>query len=279
MHPIFSIREFESIVPNGNVLLVDARGGLDAHDRYLAGHLPNAVFVDLETELSQKPLDANLGGRHPLPDPEDFCRLAAQLGITPQTLVVVYDDKKNANAAARFWWMLRAIGHQQVAVLEGDYHFAISSGWKSETGMIERRSTLMHYQAHQWDAPLATIDGVENGLDSGNAVVIDVREKFRFLGESEPIDLVAGHIPGAVNIPYVETVSEEGKLRSAAELRSMYAPYFVGRQPQDVIVHCGSGVTACHTLLALEVADLPGARLYVGSWSEWSRNEKPVAKG
>jgi thiosulfate/3-mercaptopyruvate sulfurtransferase len=279
MHPLLSLSQLDSLNQNQTLLMVDARGGPDAFDRYLAGHLPGAIFVDLETELSLKRDDARFGGRHPLPNPNDFCKVVADLGISPDSFVVVYDDKQGTNAAARFWWMLRSIGHQRVAVLDGDYHTAIAAGWKPESGLVLRRPIDDCYFAKNWGLPLATIDDVESGLATGDVVVIDVREKYRYLGESEPIDRVAGHIPGAVNVPYVQTISSEGKLLEPSALTSLWAPYLCGRDPQQVILHCGSGVTACHALLAMEIAGLPGARLYVGSWSEWSRRDKPIATG
>jgi thiosulfate/3-mercaptopyruvate sulfurtransferase len=279
VEPVFSFAELaQALQQQTPVLLVDARGGADAREGYLASHLPGAVFVDLESELSLEEKDPKSGGRHPLPPIADFCRLIAELGVEPQTPVMVYDDKKGANAAARFWWMMKAIGHQKITVLDDELSSASQYGIPGQSGWVARKSTSFHYQPKDWLLPIATLQDVEWGIETGRAMVVDVRERFRYRGESEPIDLIAGHIPGAVNLPYTENFSAEGRLLDEDLLRDRLEAHLKGRAPQEVIVHCGSGVTACHFLLAMERAGMSGARLYVGSWSEWSRNEKPVGR-
>lgn len=258
-----------------HAVIIDARGGPDAKGRYLNGHIPGALFVDLETQLSEKAPDAKDGGRHPLPDIKTFTKLLGELGISNDTPVIVYDDKNGANAAARFWWMMRAAGHEKVWVIDGGLQAAEKSGitLSNKTVAVGKSAT---YLAKAWQLPIVTIDEVKKASTSGTQMIIDVREAYRYNGESEPIDKIAGHIPGAINIPYIDNLNKDGEFLSEEELKSKYEKSLAGKQPDEVIVHCGSGVTACHTLLALEQAGIPGAKLYVGSWSEWSRNDLPM---
>ena len=260
-----------------DVVFIDARGGADAYERYKAGHLKNAYFVDLETDLSNKTDNAANGGRHPLPEPGDFAKLLTELGISLSSTVVVYDDKKGANAAARFWWMLRAAGLEMAYVVSGGLESLVAAGFELTDKEPLRLTNFQDFTLEEWKLPVAGIDRVTEVSQKEDFLVIDVRENYRYRGESEPIDLVAGHIPGAVNIPYTSNLDETGAFLSPEKLTEKYNAVLNGRKPENVIVHCGSGVTACHTLLALEEAGITGANLYVGSWSEWSRNELPIA--
>jgi len=257
---------------------VDARSGPDAYQRYLAEHLPGAIHVDLDKDLADIKPDAAQGGRHPLPSPAHFANWLGRAGITPQTNVVVYDDKNGANAAARFWWMLRALGHQNVQVVSGGLQALKNAGWKL-TSEATPSFPASSYPVTPWQLPLADMEEVALAATNPGQLVIDVREDFRYRGEKEPIDAVAGHIPGAVNLPYLQNMDSGGNFLSGEKLRENYTKLIGNIPPANLIVHCGSGVTACHTLLALEEAGLHGAKLYVGSWSEWSRNDRPVAKG
>lgn len=273
MQPLISIND--PAVTDARTILVDARGGADARQRYLAGHLPNAIFADLETDLALVPENAAHGGRHPLPPLADFAYLLGRMGITPHTHVVVYDDKAGAMAAARFWWMLRAVGHEKVQVLNG--------GLAAITGHYHLTHEVpVPTPAAAYPVPAAwpgTVDMETAGAAAQNPQkrVVDVRETPRYLGRTEPIDLIAGHIPGAVNIPYLTNLDANGQYLPAATLKAHYEELLGGTPVQEVIVHCGSGVTACHTLLGMAHAGMEGAQLYVGSWSEWSRNDKPIA--
>lgn len=258
--------------------LIDARSGPGARAAYETAHVTGSVFADLEKDLARVGPDAAQGGRHPLPAATDFARWLGDNGISPASVVVVFDDKGGANAAARFWWMLRALGHQQVAVLSGGWQALLNAGWPT-TDEASHPPALAPYPANTWNWPTVTMDQVAVAAADPHKMVVDVREAFRYRGEKEPIDLVAGHIPGAVNIPYVENLDDAGHFLSAEVLRQKYTPLLGQRTAADVIVHCGSGVTACHTLLALDHAGLSGAALYTGSWSEWSRNTQPVATG
>lgn len=258
-----------------NAVIIDARGGPDAKDRYAKGHVPGALFVDLETQLSEKAEQAKDGGRHPLPKIETFAKLLGELGISNESEVLVYDDKQGANSAARFWWMMRAVGHEKVWVIDGGLQAVENSGIVLST-KTESVGKVARYEATAWQLPMVTIDEVKKASSTGTQMIIDVRESYRYNGESEPIDKIAGHIPGAINIPYIDNLNEAGEFLTIAELKSKYEKALGGKKADQVIVHCGSGVTACHTLLALEQAGIHGAKLFVGSWSEWSRNELPM---
>lgn len=245
-----------------NTVILDAR----SRAAYEAGHMDGALHADLETQLSA-PGDPARGGRHPLPPLDRWLAQVAEWGITPDTRVIVYDDQDGANAAARVWWMLRAIGIDDVEVLR-------NAGVPPAVVAASRAATPGgRRNAHDWQLPTVTMPEVDARRNDPAWKVLDVRSAPRFRGETEPIDPVAGHIPGAVNLPYTENTG-----KSPEELRAMYEQLLGGTPPERLIVHCGSGVTACHTLLALEMAGLHGASLYVGSWGEWCRNGMPVGK-
>ena len=277
--PILSPEEVGKYLRRPDVVVLDARGGADAYDRYQAGHLDGAVFLDLESHLSEKSADASQGGRHPLPHPETFGKLLGSAGINPMTHVLVYDDKAGANAAARCWWMLRAAGHTNVQVIDGGLDALAEAGLKIGGGPSPDLAPGNPYPVKGWKLPMATLDTVDTARSLPEYLIIDVREHYRYRGDKEPIDQIAGHIPGAVNAPYPDNLRPDGRFRPPDELAAQYKAITGDREMDKVIVHCGSGVTACHTLLALELAGLTGANLYVGSWSEWSRRSMPIARG
>jgi thiosulfate/3-mercaptopyruvate sulfurtransferase len=258
-------------------ILLDARGGTNALERYKNGHIKGAVYVDLEKELSSRQ-DPKFGGRHPLPSPQKFSQVLAQLGVSSESHVIVYDDMKGGNAAARLWWMLRAAGVQNVQLLNGGLQVATEAGIKMSQKM-EPRTPGQPFHFEEWNLPTATMHDVKVVTGDSKSLIIDVREAYRFNGESEPIDLIAGHIPGAVNVPYIDNLDAEGKFLTTNELISKYKKVIGPRSTNNVVVHCGSGVTACHTLLAMELAGFAGAKLYVGSWGEWSRNRNEMIVG
>ncbi len=274
--PLIGAEELVNTHQSKNIKLIDARTGIDAHTKYLQEHLKGAFFVDLDKQLADIKTNAANGGRHPLPDPQKFTELVACLGIDIESLVVVYDDKNGANAAARFWWMLRSIGHNKVQVLNSGYDAAIRAGFPTSAGEeVAVKKDI--YKASGWLLPTATMRDVEKAAGDNSFIVIDVREKMRYDGEHEPIDLIAGHIPGAINIPFTNNLDENGLFLSSAKLREKYMQLLQEVSPENIIVHCGSGVTACHTILAMDSAGLNIPILYTGSWSEWSRNNMPVA--
>lgn len=274
MSPLIEIND--PAFAGANTILIDARGGQDSYQRYLAGHLKNAIYADLDKHLAAKVKDASIGGRHPLPDVEAFGALLGTWGVTPESHVIIYDDKSGAFSAARLWWMLRAIGHKEVQVLNGGLQAANKAGVVLSTeaytpNPVKPYRTLGDYAG--------TVDIEEAGTaaqDEGR-IVIDVRETPRYLGQTEPIDLIAGHIPGAANLPYILNLDADGKYLPAEILRSMYIDTIGDVAHDEVIVHCGSGVTACHTLLGMAYAGITEPKLYVGSWSEWSRRDLPMA--
>ncbi|MGQ2983696.1 sulfurtransferase [Flavobacterium sp.] len=262
------------LLPRHSYILIDAG---PSQERYNKRHLEGSLYVDLNTDLAEVPNNAANGGRHPLPSPERFGKVLGRLGITPESHVVVYDDKNGANPAARFWWMLRAAGHDKVQVVNGGMQAAEEQGF-SVTDAVTAVIPTEDHKFSYWQLPAADIAQVEIAASADDLLVIDVRDKERFDGITEHIDLVAGHIPGAVNIPFASNLAANGKFLPPKELNERYTTSLGGIPMEDVIVHCGSGVTACHTLLALEHAGLGIAKLYVGSWSEWSRNGKTIGK-
>jgi thiosulfate/3-mercaptopyruvate sulfurtransferase len=274
MLPLIEASELQQLNKAAYVL-IDARGFGNSRERYEQGHLEGALYVDLD-QLAAHPEDAAMGGRHPLPALEDFAALLGSLGITPQTHIVVYDDKAGANPAARFWWMMKAIGHEHIQVLNGGLHAAADAGIAITTNIPAEPEVAVYPLTGNF-AGTVTIEEVAKATQNNARLVIDVREEPRYLGQTEPIDLVAGHIPGAVNVPYMANLGQGNRYLPANELKAYYQNILGDIDPAQVIVHCGSGVTACHTLLALEHAGLPGAQLYVGSWSEWSRRGLPIA--
>lgn len=277
MNAIIKTGDLLQLKQQNDFVLVDARATKDAREQYGQSHLAGALFVDMEEDLATKTANAANGGRHPLPSPEKFSAVLNRLGITLESHIVVYDDKNGANAAARFWWMIRAAGHKQVQVLDGGIQAALAAGFPTSAKKEEPANTG-NYSFGEWQLPLATIEEVEQAAQQIDHLVIDVRDAYRYNGESEPIDLVAGHIPGAMNIPFSGNLDENGFFLPPEELLKKYKTALDGKEPGNIIVHCGSGVTACHTLLAMDIAGLDIPKLYVGSWSEWSRTGRQVGK-
>lgn len=274
MLPLIEANELKTA--NDDIIIIDARGGKDSYERYQAGHLNRAVYVDLDNDLAAHTDNPAIGGRHPLPDVKDFTAFLGRLGVKPKSHVVIYDDKSGAMSAARLWWMLRSIGHQKVQVLNGGLQAAKEAGLAIITEAFTPQPTEPYPYTGEWTG---TVDIEEAGqaAQDQQRMVIDVRENARYLGKTEPLDLIAGHIPGAENLPYTENLTAEGKYKQPEELKAHYLNKFGDINPDAVIVHCGSGVTACHTLLGMEQAGIKGPKLYVGSWSEWSRRDLPIA--
>lgn len=262
----------------GDVRLLDARPDPAA---YAAGHLEGALHAGLELHLSaatEPGFDPARGGRHPLPAPARWAAQLAAWGIGPDTTVVAYDAASGGNAAARAWWMLRAIGHARAAVLDGGWPAAQAAGLRA-TAAAPSVAPRPPYPGDRWRWPTAAIEDVARRAADPAWKVLDVRSAERWRGEVEPIDPVAGRIPGSVNLPFAENLTPAGRFRPAAELRRRYLELLGGTPPERLVVHCGSGVTACHTLLALELAGLEGAALYVGSFGEWCRSGRPLGRG
>ncbi|TXJ00290.1 MAG: sulfurtransferase [Chryseobacterium cucumeris] len=276
MTPIISSSELKNI-PAENLIILDARTGKDVKQNYLEKHIRGARFIDLDKDLAEIGENAAFGGRHPLPLVEKFAETLSDLGISEEAHIVVYDDKSASNAAARAWWMLRSFGLEKVQVLDGGMQAAEKAGLEFSSGE-EKFDKAALIKKNHWSLPVSSLEVVENELTNDSSTVIDVRDAYRYKGESEPIDLVAGHIPGAINIPFSENLDESGNFLSPEILKEKYSKLLQDK-PDRLIIHRGSGVTACHTILALDYAGFPIPDLYVGSWSEWSRREgKGIAK-
>jgi thiosulfate/3-mercaptopyruvate sulfurtransferase len=259
-----------------SVRLLDARPGPEG---YAAGRLARAVHADLEADLSAATapgFDPARGGRHPLPPLPAWARRLGAWGIGPSTRVVVYDGAGGGNAAARAWWMLKAVGHAEVAVLDGGLQAAQAAGLAQERGSPPDLQALPPYPCDAWRRPLADLEAVARRVQDPAWKVLDVRSRERWRGEVEPFDPVKGRIPGTLNLPFAENLEPTGRFKAPADLRALYLGLLGGTPPGRLVVHCGSGVTACQTLLALEVAGLDGASLYVGSFGEWCRSGRPV---
>jgi thiosulfate/3-mercaptopyruvate sulfurtransferase len=269
---LISAERLLSLLPQQPTLL-DVRwelGGPSGREQYAEGHIPGAVFVDLDSELAGPPGE---GGRHPLPEPAAFEARMRAAGVSGARAVVVY-DAASSTAAARAWWLLRYFGHQQVAVLDGGLRSWVAAGraLTAEVAAVEPGD----FVARPGHMPLLDADGAARVATDG--VLLDARAPERFRGEREPIDPVAGRIPGARNVPSTENVDRSGRFLEPAALRARFEAVGV-RQGLEVGAYCGSGVVAAHEVLALELAGFEAA-LYVGSWSEWiSDSSRPVSRG
>ncbi|WP_218033211.1 sulfurtransferase [Cyclobacterium qasimii] len=272
INPIIKAEAFHQLSQTQNLILIDARF---VYSNYEKGHLDGALHVDLNKDLSQIVENPAHGGRHPLPSPAAFGSTLGKLGITPESHVIVYDDKNASMSAARFWWMLKALGHEKVQVLDGGFQAAEKQGFLVNNEIATPQSSSP-YPVTDWKSPLADLTEVKSASGKRNQMIIDVRESERYQGLKEPIDKIAGHIPGAINLPFTENLDENGSFLSQEKLKEKYLKAFKATPSSEIIVHCGSGVTACHTLLAITFAGLDIPKLYVGSWSEWSRNNLPM---
>ena len=270
--PIIEVAELHKIYKDRDVIIFDVSNHASARVNYEVEHLEGAIFMDVNLHLSDSKEDAANGGRHPLPPIDSFTKVLALYGVTPEKHIVVYDDKGGANAAARFWWMLRAIGHDKVQVLNGGYAYAKKCGFPISGINVEPVQAVNRYLTTQWLLSTITIDKVRQASEELTKLIIDVREVDRYEGRREPLDLEAGHIPNAINVPFSENLNSDGLFLPPNILKEKYVAIFGEKQPMDIIIHCGSGVTACHSLLALDYAGIILPNLYVGSWSEWSRN-------
>jgi thiosulfate/3-mercaptopyruvate sulfurtransferase len=238
-------------------------------------HIPGAVYAHLDRDLSGP--RTPWSGRHPLPDPQALASTLGQLGVDADTQVIAYDESTGAYAA-RLWWLLRWLGHARVAVLDGGL-----AAWRAEHRPLSATAAAVAPRSFQGrpdpDSHLSA-DDVAALLARHACVLVDARATERFEGRIEPLDTKAGHVPGARSHPFSRNLAADGRFLGAPALRERFSALLGSAPPSALISMCGSGVTACHTLLALEIAGLEGARLYPGSWSEWSRDPgRPVATG
>jgi thiosulfate/3-mercaptopyruvate sulfurtransferase len=242
---------------------------------YREGHIEGSIYVNLDRDLSGPVTPVT--GRHPLPDAAEFARLVGSWGIDSGTQVVVC-DQANGMYAARAWWLLRWLGHSGVAVLDGGLAAWLAAGQPLTTVVPTARPGRFRPALQ----PRATLDvsEVRGALETDSIRLVDARAADRYAGQNETIDPVAGHVPGAANHPFARNLDERGRMLPPHELRARWEATLAGRPVTEIVAMCGSGVSACHNLLALEHAGLPGARLYAGSWSEWIRDpSRPVASG
>jgi thiosulfate/3-mercaptopyruvate sulfurtransferase len=244
---------------------------------YQAGHIPGAFYAHLDEDLAG-PVVPGVTGRHPLPDPKVLSEKLCRWGVGINRQVVVYDDSYGS-IAARLWWMIRWLGHPSVSLMDGGYQ-----KWAREKRPVtaETWSAPAHGicpslpERSQWLSSAEVLDQMR----SGQGILFDSRMEMRFTGEVDPIDPVAGHVPGAINWPFDENLDMDGTFLAPEALRETYQALLKGTPPERVTHMCGSGVTACHSLLAMEVAGLPGSKLYAGSWSEWINDPtRPIATG
>ncbi|MDP2834846.1 MAG: sulfurtransferase [Pseudomonadota bacterium] len=252
--------------------LTDPEAGRQA---YLKDHIPGARYVHLDEDMSAPVTDNT--GRHPLPDVHDLAERLCSWGVGVNKQVVVYDDSYGA-MAVRLWWMLRWLGHPGAALLDGGI-----PKWRKEKRPLTAELPAPrkgNCACLPEPSQIVNADDLLRASQTGDALIIDARPDRRFSGEFEPLDPVAGHIPGSINWPFDENLDIDGTFLPPEALRENYQALMKGRAPWQVIHTCGSGVTACHNLLAMEVAGLPGSRLYPGSWSEWIRDPaRPIATG
>ncbi len=275
---LIATAELARCIDDPDLVVVDCRYDLadpDAGERaYRQGHLPRAQFMHVDRDLTGIKTGAN--GRHPLPRVSAFAATLGRAGIDDATQVVAY-DQNSGMWASRLWWLLRWLGHERVAVLDGGL-----DKWTRESRAITRdppsvRPAIFVPQA---PAPVASTAEILASLSSRSLKVLDARAAERFRGDVEPIDPVAGHIPGALNRPYSDNLSSEATFKPAAELNREFSALLDGTAPASVVHQCGSGVIACHNALAMAIAGLPGSRLYPGSWSEWIADPtRPIARG
>jgi thiosulfate/3-mercaptopyruvate sulfurtransferase len=277
--PLIAAAELQALLA-GPVTPVVLDAGFDLADTasgersYAAGHVPGSLYVHLDRDLSAAKTGTN--GRHPLPDRAVFAQTAGRLGIGPDTTVVALDRQGGAYAA-RLWWMLRWLGHAPVFVLDGGFAAWTAAGGEASTAPV----AAMPAPPYPDRPPLVgSVDAAGLARRIGRSIVLDARSGERFRGEKEPIDPVAGRIPGALNRFHATNLAPGGKFKTPDELRRELEATLGGRAPSEVIHSCGSGVTACHNLLAMEHAGLGGSLLYPGSWSEWSADpSRPIARG
>ena len=291
---LISVEQLQALQAAGARLMVfdcsfDLMNPAAGQEQYGKAHIPGAVYAHLDTALSDKGTldadgkyhphpDAPSGGRHPLPTREKFATWLSSVGFANDMQAVVY-DRQGANYCGRLWWMLKWAGHDAVAVLDGGLQ-----AWEAAGGAVTDREEPSHFQSNFAPAPalrtLATTKTVANGLAGQGQTIIDARAAPRFKGEVEPLDPVAGHIPGALNRPFAQNIGADGRFKPAAQLRAEFERLLAGRDPATVVHHCGSGVSAVPNVIAMEVAGLGPTALYAGSWSEWCADpSRPVEKG
>ena len=273
---IISAKELLININNKDFVIFDCR--CDIKDSkfgiqsYTEGHTENAIFADTDMDLSSE--KTQFSGRHPLPEPNILSEKLSQRGLSNSKQAVVYDDVGGA-FAGRMWWILKWLGHKNVAVLDGGL-----SAWLKVGGKLVTKGTLFEKGAfipEVNNSMQVFIDDIEDAQYKMNKLIIDARSKERYLGIKDPVDPIAGHIPGAISHPLGQNLTKEGVFKSPEELKHLYFKILSDIDGSNVISMCGSGVTACHNILAMEIAGIYGVKLYVGSWSEWiAKPDRPI---
>lgn len=278
MSVLISAAELAAVAGDARLVVVDCRHDLAQPEfgeaAWREAHIPGALYMHLDRDLSAPKTGRN--GRHPLPSPQDFAALLGGRGISPAHRVVAYDDA-GGMFAARLWWMLRWVGHRDAAVLDGGL-----SAWKAFGGALDTTVRDLPPTDYPLGAvePTLDADAVLACIEGGGRLLVDARAPDRFRGDAEPMDPVAGHIPGALNRPFQENLAADGRFKEPGVLRAEFEALMEGQPPSRIVHQCGSGITACHNLFAMELAGLGGSVLYPGSWSEWcSDPSRPVARG
>ncbi len=278
---LITASELAKNLSNPNWAIVDCRFSLDDTARgrrdYLQSHIPGAVYAHLNEDLSGQAI-AGKTGRHPLPQQEKFVQTLSNWGIDSETQTVTYDDKGGAMTAARLWWMLRWVGHKDVAVLNGGWPQWQKNGYQASSSAETRMPRVFTPRIR--DDLLFSADDVLKVMGNPNFRLFDSRSADRYRGENETVDPIAGHIPGALSAPFANNLNSDGLFLPPEELNACFQNLLGDVPPERAVFYCGSGVTATHNLLALAHAGLGNARLYAGSWSEWITNpEHPIARG
>jgi thiosulfate/3-mercaptopyruvate sulfurtransferase len=270
---LIDINDLLNRLKEPDMVLIDCRFDLKDTDwgykSYLVGHIPGAVYAHLDDDLSSSITPQS--GRHPLPNADDFSQVLRKLGVNQSSQIVAYDTSGGAYAA-RFWWMLRYFGHMSVAVLNGGYTKWESENYPIASGPHQNLTSKYQINIQGLNNLVITIDEVWQNLQTKNFVLLDARSHERYCGEVEPIDAIAGHIPGAINRFHGENLKPDMTIKAQHQLQQEFKKLLQETPPENVVVYCGSGVTSCLHILAMEYAGLSGARLYPGSWSEWIRN-------
>jgi thiosulfate/3-mercaptopyruvate sulfurtransferase len=274
--PLVGAEALHGLLGTPELLIIDCRYELGkpaaGRSAYAAGHVPGAIFASMDDDLSG-PRRAG-AGRHPLPSPAAFAATLASWGFTSSSQVVAY-DQANGASAARLWWMLRARGHRAVRVLDGGYAAWLAAGYACDTTVPQIAPSSVPERGF---TGVVSSDEVAAGLAAQRITLVDARPADRFAGRNETVDPVAGHVPGAVSVPFTGNLNPAQQFLDAAQLRQRWAPLLDQPATAPLVVMCGSGITACHNLLALELAGVTGARLYAGSFSEWITDPaRPVA--
>jgi thiosulfate/3-mercaptopyruvate sulfurtransferase len=276
--PLVTTQELSHHLGDPGWIVFDVRHDLADLEKgrraYAAGHIPGACFLHLDEDLSGAKDGTN--GRHPLPAAQDLARRMGERGVTPETQVVAYDDV-GGSFAVRLWWMLRWLGHERVAVLDGGFPL-----WMKEGRPIEQEAPVPRagrFTPHANAEASIDVRFIERTRGDASVKLVDARAPDRYAGRVEPIDPVGGHVPGAINRFWQKNLQADGRFKPAHELRDEFRQLLGDTNPSQVVHMCGSGVTACHNLFAMTLAGLPGARLYPGSWSEWCADRaRPVAR-